>query len=112
MSDAPNTHRSLPMLLCAALLLGACTDSGHADAGKKAEVLLGRDDALAIARKKAAAEGFDLAKYRLDTFAGVRDEAATEWSFVFLCAPRPPPGCYFSVAVDRRSGVATLYRGE
>lgn len=94
------------------LSLVACVDSGRADAGKKAGALLGHEDALAIARMKAVAEGFDLANYRLDTFAGVRDEAATEWSFVFLCAPRPSPGCYFSVAVDRRSGVATLFRGE
>lgn len=112
MPDAEAIRRWLPALLCAALVLGACNDSGHADAGKEAEVLLGRDDALAIAREKAAAEGFDLANYRLDKFAGVRDEAAPEWSFVFICAPGPPPpGCHFSVAVDRRSGVATLYRG-
>ena len=111
MFDALNPRRLSPTLLCAALLLGACTDSGTSDAGKKPEALLGRDDALAIAREKAVAEGFDLAKYRLDTFGGVRNEAATEWSFVFLCAPVPPPGCYFSVAVDRRSGIATLYRG-
>ena len=74
---------------------------------------MSRIAALEIGRKAAAASGYDLAKYKLDTFGNELTEDQSEWVFGYLCSPGPPPpGCNFLVVVDRTTGKATVYPGE
>jgi hypothetical protein len=70
--------------------------------------------ALEISREAAQKHGYDLGKYRLDTFG---DPAADKdkWIVVYLCGPEPTPapsGCSFMVVVDRKTGNAETYPGE
>jgi len=69
-----------------------------------------RTAALEISRKAAAASGYDLAKYKLDTFGRELSEDETEWLFGYIC--HPSPGCHFLIVVDRKTGKATIYPGE
>lgn len=101
------TRLSLFALVIATLF--ASCHSG-ADVG---EAALSRDAALEIGRKAAIAKGYNLSKYKLDTFGTERSKDQSEWLFVYLCDPGPPPpGCHFLVAVDRKTGKATIHPGE
>jgi hypothetical protein len=75
-------------------------------------VALSRDEALAVARKAAEAHGYDLARYELDTFPRSLSEDGSEWSFYYHCKPLPPPGCFFNVTVNRRTGASRVSKGE
>jgi len=90
----------------------ACVASSHSALGSHA-ALLSKAEGLAISRKAATAHGYDLSHYKLDTFGDPRGAGKNEWLFVYLCSPGPPPpGCFFLVAVDRRTGIATVHPGK
>ena len=68
--------------------------------------------ALEISRGAAQKHGYDLGKYRIDTFG---DPAADKdkWLIVYLCDPEPAPhGCSFMVVVDRKTGNTEVRPGE
>lgn len=68
--------------------------------------------ALEISRAAAQKHGYDLDKYRLDTFG---DPAAgkDKWLIVYLCSGEsPPPGCSYMVVIDRKSGASEVFPGE
>ena len=95
--------------LVAAALLQACRQEPLA----RSTAAMSRTAALEIARKAAAANGYDLAKYKLDTFGKELSEDQSEWVFGYLCSPGPPPpGCHFLVVVDRSTGKTTVYPGK
>ena len=95
--------------LATAALLSACRPQPPASNAAP----ISRVAALEIGRKAAAASGYDLAIYKLDTFGKGVSEDQTEWVFGYLCSPGPPPpGCNFLVVVDRKTGQATVYPGE
>ena len=67
---------------------------------------------LEISRKAAEKHGYDLRRYRLDTFGDRTGGSDKEWLFVYLCSPGPPPpGCSFMVVVDRKTGSAAVHPG-
>ena len=72
--------------------------------------LIGYERALEISRKAAMDHGYDLSKYKLDTFGNPGAEDG-KWLIVYLCAPTPPPGCSFMVVVDRKTGLTEVYPG-
>jgi len=77
------------------------------------EKLIGKAEALAIARRAAAAHGYDLKHYKLDTFGDPGALGISKWFFVFNCSPGPvPPGCHFFVEVNRHTGVSVVQPGE
>jgi hypothetical protein len=69
--------------------------------------------ALEISRKAASMHGYDLGRYELDVW-GDRTGGGTEvWMFKYMCSPWPsPPGCGFLVTIDRKTGSATVDRGQ
>jgi hypothetical protein len=87
-------------------LLAACRAETHADNASHAS----RAAALEISRKAATGSGYDLSKYKLDTFGRELSEDQREWLFGYICYPSP--GCHFLVVVDRKTGKATVYPGE
>ena len=101
--------RTFVFALAVATLLVACRP--EPTAGSLGP--LSRVAALEISRKAAVTSGYDLAKYKLDTFGNELSQDQSEWLFVYLCSPGPPPpGCHFLVVVDRNTGKATVYPGE
>ncbi|BCT91387.1 hypothetical protein LYSHEL_04110 [Lysobacter helvus] len=75
--------------------------------------MIGERQALEISRNVAQAQGYDLARYQLDTFGDRGGGSDKEWLFVYVCKPVPsPPGCSFMVVVDRTSGKATIHPGQ
>ena len=68
------------------------------------------NQALEISRKAAIDHGYDLSKYKLDTFGNPGAEDG-KWLIVYLCAPTPPPGCSFMVVVDRNTGLTEVHPG-
>ena len=73
---------------------------------------LTRAAALKIAAKAAIAHGYDLSHFRLDTFGRGISPDGTEFWFVYLCKPVPPPGCQFMVTVNRSTGTTELIPGK
>ncbi len=68
--------------------------------------------ALEISREVAQKHGYDLGKYRLDTFGDPAAEKG-KWLIVYLCGPKPAtPGCSFMVVVDRKTGNTAVHPGE
>ena len=88
------------------VLLAACRAETHADNAS----YVSRAAALEISRKAATGNGYDLSKYKLDTFGKELSEDQREWLFGYICYPSP--GCHFLVVVDRKTGKATVYPGE
>jgi len=81
----------------------------HATAGS----LLTEAQALTIAHQIASQNGRDINRYEIDPFPNRLSENRKEFGFYFLCAPAPaPPGCGFSVHVNRQSGSATFTPGQ
>ena len=72
-----------------------------------------REQGFEIARKAAKDHNYDVTRYVLDTFGRKLSEGGTEWIYVFNCKAVPaPPGCFFMVTVDRRTGNAEVLRGQ
>ena len=89
-----------------------CAAASQSALGSPAAIL-SKADGLAISRKAATAHGYDLSHYKLDTFGDQGAAGKKEWMFVYLCSPgSPPPGCFFMVVVNRRTGIATVHPGE
>ena len=101
--------RLLLLALAVVLLFSSCDSKSHASGAETVT----QAKAIEISRKAAAASGYDLAKYKLDTFGNELSEDRSEWLIGYLCSPGPPPpGCHFLVVVDRKTGKATVYPGE
>ena len=101
--------RFLLFALGVAAVLAACRPETIASSPAP----MSRAAALEISRKAATASGYDLAKFKLDTFSNELSEGQAEWRFGYLCSPGPPPpGCHFSVVVDRTTGKATVHPGQ
>jgi hypothetical protein len=101
-------ERTRPIWLVAAMasLLLACSPTDH-----RKEV--SESQAIAISRRAALSAGYDLRRYELDAFGDRTGGGNKQWLIVYLCSPGPPPpGCSFMVVVDRKSGAATVHRGE
>ena len=106
-TNSRRTWRVAPVVFALVCSLScASAFAGHA-------ALIGKAQGLAIGRKAAIGQGFDLNRYALDTFGDQSGGGKTKWLFVYLCRPQPSaPGCSFMVVVDRRTGVATVLRGK
>ena len=92
------------VLFSAAAMLSGCTSRDSRP--------VTYERAIEISREAAQKNGYDLGKYRLDTFG---DPAADKdkWLIAYLCGPEPPPpGCGFMVVVDRKTGSTEIYPGE
>jgi hypothetical protein len=87
-------------------LPAACREGTHSDKASP----VSRAAALEISREAATGSGYDLSKYKLDTFGKELSEDQREWLFGYICYPSP--GCHFLVVVDRKTGKATVYPGE
>jgi len=72
--------------------------------------LISYEHAVQISRKAATENGYDLSKYKLDTFGNPGAEEG-KWLVVYHCTPTPPPGCAFMVVVDRKTGVTEIHPG-
>ncbi|MFD1296940.1 hypothetical protein [Lysobacter gummosus] len=99
------------LVVAALLLFLGCSkndrEKGRSDTG------ISESQALEISRKAAEKHGYDLRRYTLDTFGDSTSGDGKQWLFVYLCAPSPPPpGCSFLVAVDRKTGSASVHPGE
>jgi hypothetical protein len=104
MPESRRTIRRSQLTIAIALSLIGCSKTGTDP--------LSYEQALEISRRVAREQGYDLAKYELDSFG---DPAAVDgkWIVVYNCAPSPPPpGCHFMVVVDRQTGRAQLSPGE
>jgi hypothetical protein len=77
---------------------------------------LTRKQGQEIAEKIARENGIDLSIYLLGPFDklhpfDVSVEKQTEWDFYYYCKGARPPGCYFTVIVDRATGYAQFLPG-
>ena len=105
--------RSLLVLGFLALCLAACDRSSPDTVDTPDTELLTEAQALTIAHQIASGKGHDMSRYRLDPFPTRLSEDRQEFGFYFHCAPTPaPPGCGFSVHIDRQSGSATYAPGQ
>lgn len=103
MQEIHATIRTLGLLV-AAIMVAGCM--------RHEQTPVTYERAVEISRQAAKEHGYDLGKYRLDTFG---DPAADKgkWLVAYLCGPEPPPpGCSFIVVVDRRTGDTEVYPGQ
>jgi hypothetical protein len=73
---------------------------------------ISRAEGLRLAEFAARRNGYDLSRYKLDTFGNELSQDHTKWVFVYLLKPAPPPGGFFMVLINRRTGAAEISPGE
>lgn len=70
--------------------------------------LLTRSQAIAIARKVAAEQQWDVKHYEVDNFVSHLSDDGKTWIFHFLLAPSGPPDTGFFAEVDRKTGTTKI----